>query len=156
MSAEQKPQPTDRPFRRWLFPGWAHAARVLGVVAVLLLLAYWFLDRVFNPVDLNHVLLINASDQNLNGLTLEMQGDEYSWSEKLRGCGAGRLSVTNIPHPYVTGNLLLRLDGAAVCSVPANPPGRYCGTLVLEYHGQQKYRWGWNEFPGPNRQQFLY
>ena len=81
------------------------------VCLVIAALTLWSLDRVINPRDLNHLLLMNQSGQDLSSGTLSVEGSRADWNVDFAGCGDGRLSVKNVPHPWSGGTLMIRTDG---------------------------------------------
>jgi len=113
---------------------------VSGVLLVLLI-GFWgfsWLKGAFNPPDLNHLLIIDRSNQSFESpCTLVLNG-EVSWEQRLDQFGGGgarpdgRVNIINIERAWFGGAIILK-DGAGriLANSEIRPIGRYCGTLVM-------------------------
>ena len=113
---------------------------VSGVLLVLLI-GFWgfsWLKGAFNPPDLNHLLIVDRSNQSFEPpCTLVLNG-EVSWEQRLDQFGGGgaspdgRVNIINIERAWFDGDFILK-DGAGriLAKGEIRPIGRYCGTLVV-------------------------
>lgn len=113
----------------------------LSGILLVLLIGFWgftWLKAAFNPADLNHLLIIDRSNQAFESPCMLILNGDVSWEKRLEqigGSGAspdGSVNVINIERAWFGGDIVLK-DGAGRILVKAEirPIGRYCGTLVI-------------------------
>ncbi len=122
--------------RRLLF----NHVTVSGTLLVLLIgfRGFTWLKFAFNPPDLNHLLIVDRSNQSFESPCTLFLNAEVSWEKRLDQIGGrgaspdGRANVINIERAWFGGNIALK-DGAGrvLANGEIRPTGRYCGTLVI-------------------------
>lgn len=111
-----------------------------GTLLVLLIgfLGFNWILSVFNPQEMNHLLIVNRSQEPFEvPLTAVLTG-EVSWEKRLDQVGSGpalsgdRVSIINIERAWFGGEFSLKdASGRLLASGDVRPTGRYCGTLVI-------------------------
>ena len=126
-----------------------------GILLVLLLGAWglrWVLI-VFNPPDLNHLLIINRSGHEMvtEGVT-ELKG-EGDWKVPVPYIRRGDpmetvITIINIERAWFSGTFrILDSERRILAEGEIRPPGRYCGTFVVTLDPDGKSQFSFNKIP---------
>jgi len=116
----------------------------------------WCLYLVFNPDDINHLVLIrDVPGEHAAPFAAELNG-EVQWTQKLEFHGGhgthappAAVAVADIHRAWFSGELSINdSGGATLAQVDLSPPGRYCGTLVVRLTQSGKTLAAWNRLPG--------
>lgn len=129
--------------------------RLVLIGAIILGAIVWLLHNVFNPTDINHLVLIrDLPNAVVVPFVAELDG-EVQWKQHLDfhgGPGAGGpagLVVADIHQAWFSGDLSMRdRAGRTLVTVEINPHGRYGGTLVVRLTGSGEALTAWNRLPG--------
>ncbi len=129
-----------------------------GILLFLLLGAWGFLwvQNVFNPHDLNHLLIIDRSGhESVSECKAELEGD-VDWQVLVPYIRRGdpmesAITIINIERAWFSGTFRIK-DGAGriLAEHEIAPRGRYCGTLVITLDSDGKSQFAFNEIPEPH------
>jgi hypothetical protein len=108
---------------------------------------------VFNPPDLNHLLIINRSGHELvtEGVA-DLEG-EVDWQVRVPYIRRGDrmdtvVTIINIEQAWFSGTFRIKDgEGRILAENEISPPGRYCGTLVVTLDSDAKLQFAFNEIP---------
>ncbi len=113
------------------------------------------IHRVFNPPDLNKIVLINESLSRRIELPLQvtMTTKKSVWTRKFeygRPLTVGGVCVVPWDLPYLNADLEIRdSTDSVVVRLPLEAPGRYCGVLVIVLSGEVEASKAYNKLPRP-------
>ncbi len=151
-NTEVRPSFFNRP-RHW------RALRRIAIATALAFLALFSLRRAINPSWINHLVIIRGDVVYEPPLLATLRSDgaraEVVWTQELQISGLGgsqagrsKLIVANIEGAWLDGHLTISDHRGIVWThVEVQPPGRYCGTLVISVVGQGTARTTWNSLP---------
>ena len=127
-----------------------------GTLLVLLIgfLGFNWLSSVFNPQEINHLLLVNRSQEPFEvPLTAVLTG-KVSWEQRMDQVGSGpalsgdRVNIINIERDWFLGEFALTDDsGRVLANGEIRPTGRYCGTLVIVLLPNGESQMAFNSLP---------
>ncbi len=134
-------------------PTWKSRLKSLLVYLAILCAVVWFLDRIVNPRDINHLVLIREVTDAKSIPDRAVLKGNVNWEQTLEFHGPGRgrvnsLTVADIAHSWGGGTLsIYERDGGLLTSVKLRPPGRYCGGLVILLTEKGETLTAWNQLP---------
>lgn len=110
-----------------------------GILVVLGLAVIMRVMRMINPVDCNHIILINSNGETYeHPLTLQFQNaDGLNWERLISApqqlpLVEGGLIVLDTDRAFFGGQLtLVDRNGKTINSVEFSPPGRYYHTAIM-------------------------
>jgi hypothetical protein len=128
----------------------------IAFATLVLIVANFWLSRFINPIDINHVTILNASTADrgtLSRIDFESDAGDVRWHELVaRSLGPWKVATINIEHAWLKGRLtMIDSNGTAVAACEVTPRGRYSGTLVVVFDEFGKVETDWNSMPQSTR-----
>lgn len=126
-----------------------------GILLFLLLGAWGFrwVQNVFNPPDLNHLLIIDRSGEELATECVAELAGEVDWQIIVPYIRRGdpmesAITIIKIERAWFSGTFRIKDgEGRILAESEIAPPGRYCGTLVITLDSDGKSQFAFNEIP---------
>ena len=123
---------------------------VYPVVAIALLI--FVLDRIANPRDMNHIVLVNQSGSSFKKLTVCVERANKTRHIIRNGSFEfpnDVLQVVNWPKPFGVGDSVQVAEGGTTLArVQTNSIGRYGHSLIILLEPDQKVLFAYDKWPG--------
>jgi hypothetical protein len=134
-----KPQPIKSGIIRYIRPA--------VIAAAIVLVFFYIIYRAFNPLYLNHIVLINAdysNDTEINIIINDLGKKIYEQKVILNDFTNSKTLHFN--GAWLGGTVILQHNGV-VERTGISSYGRYSPTLFIEVHQHAPSRAGWNKIP---------
>jgi hypothetical protein len=105
------------------------AVCTVAVLAPVAMAGYYFLHSVFNPKDLNHLVVVNSGHDELTDAEVVLKFEKSEHHIPLDAMPPGTMRVINIEYAFRGGTLTVASRQRPFGPAEILPPGRYGGTL---------------------------